>query len=165
MIISIIVAIASDGAIGRGGDLLFPISADLKRFKAITMGHPIIMGRKTFESFPKGPLPGRLNIVVTRNADYRPEGAVTAHSLDEAINAAMATGTDEAFVIGGAQIYEQAMAHAHRLYLTRIDAYAPDADAFFPDINAEEWSETEASPCQIDPRSGLSYRFVCLSRK
>ena len=165
MTLSIIVAVAADGAIGRGGDLLFPISADLKRFKAITMGHPIIMGRKTFESFPKGPLPGRRNIVITRNAGYAPEGVTVVHSLDEAIAAARADGTDEAFVIGGSQIYAQAMPVADKLYLTRIEATAPDADAYFPDIDPEIWAETERSDIQTDPRNGLSYLFVCLTHK
>ena len=165
MTLSIIVAIAAKGAIGRNGDLLFPISADLKRFKAITMGHPIIMGRKTLESFPKGPLPGRLNIVITRNSGYRPDGVEVTHSLADAIAAAKATGTDEAFVIGGSQIYSQALPLADRLYLTVIDSDAPDADAFFPDIDPDAWNEIERSESQTDPRSGLSYRFVCLARK
>jgi len=165
MTLSIIVAVADKGAIGRNGDLLFPIPADLKRFKAITMGHPIIMGRKTLESFPKGPLPGRRNIVITRNGEYHPEGVEVTHSLSEAISEAEATGTTEAFVIGGSQIYAQALPLANRLYLTVINADAPDADAFFPAIDPDVWMETECSDPQTDPRSGLSYRFVCLVRK
>lgn len=161
--INIIVAIARKGAIGHGGDLLFPISADLKRFKAITMGHPIIMGRKTFESFPKGPLPGRRNIVVTRNADYSREGIETAGSLEEAVALARQTD-DEVFIIGGGTIYEQGFGMAGRLYLTEIDAEAPDADTFFPAIKADEWQTVDAGDYEQDPRSGVRYRFMTLER-
>ncbi len=100
--ISIIVAMTPSGAIGRKGDLLYHISADLKRFKALTMGKPIIMGRKTFESLPSGPLPGRRNIVVTRRNDYPAEGIEVAGSLDEAV--ALAADAEEAMIIGGAEI-------------------------------------------------------------
>lgn len=165
MKLSVIVAIAADRAIGRGGDLLFHISADLKRFKAITMGHPIIMGRKTFESCPKGPLPGRHNIVVTRSQDYRHEGVTVVHSLEDAIATAEADGADEAFVIGGSQIYSQALPVADRMYLTEIDATAPDADTFFPAIDTDIWIETERNGPHTDQRSGLSYLFVCRERK
>lgn len=161
--INIIVAIANNGAIGRKGGLLFPISADLKRFKAITMGHPILMGRKTFESFPKGPLPGRRNIVVTRNAGYSCEGAETAGSLQQAIE--MASGADEVFIIGGGEIYRQAFSMADRLILTEIDADAPDADTFFPEINNDQWQIVEQSEPETDPRSGVAYRFTTLKRK
>ena len=111
--ITIIVAATRDMAIGNRGDLLYHISDDLKRFKSLTMGHPIIMGRKTFESFPKGALPGRRNIVVTRNASYNAPGIEIATSLDEAIN--MTAASDEAMIIGGGEIYRQAMPHASAL--------------------------------------------------
>ncbi len=162
MTLSIIVAITRDRAIGANGDLLYPISADLKRFKELTMGCPIIMGRKTFESFPKGPLPGRRNIVITRNPDYQPAGAEVYHSLDEAI--AAVDGVEKAFVIGGGMLYAQALPLANELQLTVIDTERPDADTFFPEIPASEWTKVEESDARIDPRSGLSYRFVCLSR-
>jgi dihydrofolate reductase len=165
MTVSIIVAVADGNAIGRHGDLLFPISADLKRFKAITMGHPIIMGRKTFESFPKGPLPGRHNIVVTRNVSYAPEGVTVVNSLEEAIATAADDGAAETFIIGGAQIYNMAISVADKLYLTVIDASAPDADTFFPPINHDEWVTLDKSDEMTDQRSGLKYRFVCLTRK
>ncbi len=162
MTLCIIVAITRDRAIGVNGDLLYPISADLKRFKELTMGCPIIMGRKTFESFPKGPLPGRRNIVITRNPYYSPAGAEVYHSLDEAI--AAVDGVEKAFVIGGGMLYAQALPLANELQLTVIDTERPDADTFFPEIPAGEWVKVEESDEQIDPRSGLSYRFVCLSR-
>ncbi|MDO4510324.1 MAG: dihydrofolate reductase, partial [Bacteroidales bacterium] len=139
--ISAIVAIASDGAIGKNGDLLWHLSADLKHFKAITMGHSIVMGRTTFESFPKGALPGRQNIVITRNAQYHPEGTTIAHSIEEAIAAAEMPG--EVMIIGGAQIYAATLPMVDTIYLTRVHANFPDADAHFPALNPEEWEETE----------------------
>lgn len=163
MRLSIIVAVAADGAIGRRGDLLFHISDDLRRFKAITLGHPVIMGRKTFESFPNGPLPGRRNIVVTRNAGYRHDGAETAGSLDEALR--MTAGDDEVFIIGGGEIYREALPMADRLLVTEIDARIADADTFFPPVPAEEWKVSDRSGPMTDPRSGVSYRFVTYDRR
>lgn len=163
MQISIIVAVAQGNAIGRKGDLLFHISADLRRFKEITMGHPIIMGRKTFESFPKGPLPGRQNIVITRQGDYQYDGITVVGSFPGAL--AAANNVDEVFVIGGGEIYREAINGASVLYLTEIDAKVDDADTFFPEINPDEWTETEASEWITDERSGTRYRFVCLSRR
>ncbi|MEZ3589682.1 MAG: dihydrofolate reductase [Muribaculaceae bacterium] len=163
MRLSIIVAVAADEAIGRRGDLLFHISDDLRRFKAITLGHPVIMGRKTFESFPNGPLPGRRNIVVTRNAAYSHDGAETAASLDEALQ--MTAGEDEVFIIGGGEIYREAMPMVDRLLVTEIDARVADADTFFPPIPAEEWRVSDRSEPMTDPRSGVRYRFVAYNRQ
>ena len=136
MKISIIVATDRNGAIGNRGDQLFYIREDLRHFKALTLGHPIIMGRKTFEALPRGPLPGRRNIVITRQADYRPEGADVARSLPEAL--ALCEGEEEVFIIGGAQIYALALPLATDLYVTEIDAAAPEADTFFPPFEARE---------------------------
>lgn len=163
MKVSIIVATAHDGAIGRKGDLLFHISADLRRFKEITMGHPIIMGRKTFESFPKGPLPGRQNIVITRQCDYIHEGTTVVDSFSDAL--AAANHSDEAFVIGGGEIYREAINKASKLYLTEIDAKVDDADTFFPTIDTNQWKATEVGEWIEDERTGVHYRFVCLSRQ
>ena len=163
MQISIIVATAQGNAIGRKGDLLFHISADLRRFKEITMSHPIIMGRKTFESFPKGPLPGRENIVITRQSDYHHNGITIVGSLSDAL--AAANGVDEAFIIGGGEIYREAINHASKIYLTEIDAIVDDADTFFPEINPNIWEETESSEWFTDERSVARYRFICLSRR
>ena len=124
--ITIIVAATRDMAIGNRGDLLYHISDDLKRFKSLTMGHPIIMGRKTFESFPKGALPGRRNIVVTRNISYTAPGIETASSVDDAVK--MCEGAERAFIIGGGEIYRQALPVADCIELTLIDAERPDAD-------------------------------------
>lgn len=160
--LTIIAAVARGGAIGRHGDLLFHISDDLKRFKALTMGSPIIMGRKTFESFPKGPLPGRRNIVITRNSDYSRDGIETAASLDEAI--AMCAESEKAFVIGGGEVYRQAIDRADTIELTEIDAEVADADTFFPAIDETAWHRVTESETMTDPRSGARYNFVTLKR-
>lgn len=158
----IIAAVTRNLAIGIGGDMPFHISADLRRFKSLTMGYPIIMGRRTFESFPGGALPGRRNIVISRNPSARFDGAETATSLDEAL--AMTADAEKLFIIGGGQVYSQAMAIADELDLTEIDAVADNADTFFPEIT-DEWSLTEVSEPMTDPRSGARFRFTCRKRK
>lgn len=159
--LAIIVATTRDFAIGRGGDLLFHISDDLKRFKTLTMGHPIIMGRKTFESFPKGALPGRRNIVITRNPDYSAHGVETAKSLEEAL--AMCPASSECFVIGGGEIYAAALPLASRIELTLIDAEVPDADTWFPTLSNREWSLPEKPRFdRTDPETGVAYTFLTL---
>ena len=160
--LSIIVAIDNSGAIGRGGELLFHISDDLRRFKALTMGHPIIMGRKTFESFPNGALPGRMNVVVTRNPDYSAPSIVTAASVDDAI--ALTADADETFIIGGGEIYRQTVERADRMYLTIVDTVADGADTFFPKFDPDEWEISSTSSLLTDQRSMLRYRFVTLQR-
>ena len=127
-----IVAVASDGAIGRQGELLCYLPADMKHFKEVTMGHSIVMGRKTFESFPRRPLPGRQNIVITCNGEWQYPGVTVVHSLQDAIAAAE---TDTVFIIGGAQVYEQALPMVDVLHLTCIHARWASADAFFPTID------------------------------
>ncbi len=158
--LSIIVAVDRGGGIGRDGDLLYHISADLRRFKQLTMGHPIIMGRRTFESLPKGALPGRRNIVITRNPVYAAPDIEVAASLDEAM--ALVAGADEAFIIGGASIYAEALPAASRIYLTEVDAET-EADTHFPAIGPE-WRRTDESPAETDPRTGIAYRFLTLTR-
>lgn len=164
-VVTIIVAVARDGAIGRRGDLLFHISDDLRRFKRLTMGHPIVMGRKTFESFPKGPLPGRTNIVVTRSGDYDGRGATVAGSLDEALKAAAAEETGRIFIIGGGEIYRQAFGIADALELTAIDAAVDDADTFFPAVKDVDWELTEKSEPMTDPKTSISYSFKTYTRR
>lgn len=161
--ITIIVAATRDYAIGSHGDLLYHISDDLKRFKSLTMGHPIIMGRKTFESFPKGALPGRRNIVVTRNKDYAAPGIEAAPSLEDAI--ALCAPDEEIFIIGGGEIYRQALPLADRLELTLIDAEMPDADTRFPKLESNDWEIPEAHFENVDPRSGVGYSFLTVNRK
>ncbi len=161
--ISIIVALAHDRAIGRDGDQPFYISGDLRRFKQLTMGKPIIMGRKTFEALPHGALPGRRNIVVTRNQSFTAPDVETASSLDDAI--ALAADAPEVMVIGGGSIYAAALPRATRLLLTEIDTPVPDADTFFPFYDPADWAIDDASSWALDPCSGVKYRYICLSRK
>ena len=159
--ITIIAAVTSDGAIGKGGKLLYHISADLKRFRQLTMGHAIIMGRKTFESFPNGALPGRRNIVVTRTAGYTAPDITTAASLQQAIRLVC---EDDCFVIGGGEIYRTAIQIANRLDLTMIKTKRPDADTFFPKIDDAVWHRTKNSDMFTDPKTGVEYQFVTLER-
>ena len=147
----LIVAIDRDGAIGRKGDLLYHISADLKQFKARTMGTTIIMGRRTFESLPKGALPGRRNIVVTRNKAYTAPGAEVVHSLPEALALAATNPVGEPYIIGGAEIYRQALPLADVLHLTLIDASTPDADTFFPDFDPVLYELTDEQFISQEP--------------
>ena len=161
--LSAIVAIDAHGAIGRNGQLLCHLPADLKHFKAITTGHSIIMGRKTFESFPHGPLPGRQNIVVTRNAHYRPQGVTVAHSIDQAI--ALVEMPGEAFIIGGGSVYAQAMPIANTLEITHIEAADPQADTHFPAIDPQQWELVSETAPTADSRSGLTYRFATYRRR
>lgn len=161
MNVNIIVAVTRTGAIGRDGDMLYHISGDLRNFKAVTMGCPVIMGRRTFESLPRGPLPGRHNIVITRNTGLSIQGVTVVHSFDEALKAAADAG--EVFVIGGGEIYRQAMPSAHILYLTEIDSDA-DGDTHFPAIDPSVWHEADVSEWQSDPRTGVRYRFRRLTR-
>ena len=139
MKISAIAAIDENGAIGKQGGLLCHLPADLRHFKAVTMGSPIIMGRKTFESFPHGPLPGRLNIILTRDASYSPAGTVVCHDIDSALEVAARSGKGECFVIGGGQVYNDFAALCDELHLTVIHARFADADTFFPAIDMEQW--------------------------
>jgi dihydrofolate reductase len=134
--ISIIVAVAENGEIGGSGGLLWHISEDLQMFKRVTSGHPVVMGRKTFESLGR-PLPGRTNVVITRNPDFRADGITVVYSLDEAL--AMFPASEEVFVIGGGEIYRQAMPIADRLYLTRVSADY-EGNTYFPEWNPAEWT-------------------------
>lgn len=161
--LSAIVVVAQDGAIGRDGGLLCHLPADLKHFKNLTMGHSIVMGRRTFESFPKGALPGRQNIVITRNRNYHPDGVTVVHSIDKALQAAMRPG--DIFIIGGAQIYAETFDMVQTLHLTRLHATFDEADAFFPTIDPDEWQELDCERHEADERNPYDYDFVTLKRK
>lgn len=160
--VTIIAATGRDRAIGRGGNLAFHIREDMRRFKALTTGHTVVMGRKTFESLPKGALPDRRNIVITRQADYSAPGIECAGSLGEALR--MADG-EEVFIIGGGEIYREAIDMADRMELTLIDADSPDADTFFPEYSATEWEKLSESEKKTDEKSGVSYSFICYCRR
>jgi len=158
----LIVARAKDGAIGKDGALLWHLSEDLKMFKAVTMGCPVIMGRKTFLSIGK-PLPGRLNIVLTRSWKDAPEGITLASSLADAYD--KCGDAEKCFVIGGGSVYAQALPEADMAYVTEIDAPCPDADTFFPELDPSDWEIQSRSGLKTDERSGLSYEFVVYSRR
>ena len=162
--LSIIVAVTANNAIGRNGNLLFHLREDLKFFRKTTMGHPVIMGRKTWQSLPGGALPGRRNIVISRNPDFNAPGAEVVDSLHKAMS--LVADSPEAFVIGGAQIYAEALPFASRLYLTMIDRIVDDADTYFPVIDLDDWDNiTPDAQVLTDPTNGISFRFVCLSHK
>ncbi len=161
--ISIIVAIAKLNAIGQNNDLLAYIPNDLKRFKALTTGHPIIMGRKTFESLPNGPLPKRRNIVISRNTELKIEGAEVVSSPEEAI--ALCKDEKEVFIIGGATIYEAFLPKTDKLYLTLINQFYNDADTFFPEFNYSEWKENYREDVSNDNSNEFNYTYLDLERK
>jgi dihydrofolate reductase len=140
MILSIIAAVGRNGEIGRNGDLLCRLPADMKRFREITLGHTVIMGRKTFVSLPEGPLPDRRNVIISRNRDFSVSGAEVYFSLDAAF--AGLHEEKEVYVIGGGEVYAQTISVAKKLYITEIDADFPDADTFFPDVACSAWRET-----------------------
>ncbi|MDC8773124.1 dihydrofolate reductase [Roseateles albus] len=156
--ISLIAGVAQDGAIGRGNELLWRLPADLARFKALTLGHAVIMGRKTWDSLPAKfrPLPARRNLVLTRKLDAALDGAEVCTSLDAAL--AACAGQERVFVIGGAEIYALALPLADRLELTEVGQAYPDADSFFPLWDKATFSEVAREPGQSP--DGLRYDFV-----
>lgn len=157
-----IVAMAKNRAIGFNGDIPWHLPEDLKHFKATTMGHPVIMGRKTWESLPFKPLKGRRNVVVTRNADYIAQGADTFQSIEEAIAACKSDETP--IIIGGEQIYRQSIPFASALMITEVDLVPENADAFFPEIDPAEWRECETTDWMVS-KSGIRFRYVNYKRK
>ncbi len=158
--ISIIVAASANNVIGAEGDLPWRLSDDLKRFKAITMGKPIVMGRKTWDSIGR-PLPGRQNIVITRQAGFVAEGCDVVASAGEAI--AATAGADEVMVIGGSQVYSLFLPNAERLYLTRVHAEVA-GDAFFPPINESQWRLVNDEPHSADDQNAFDYSFRTYER-
>ncbi|MGA9794650.1 MAG: dihydrofolate reductase [Rhizomicrobium sp.] len=156
--VSLVLAMASNGMIGVDGGMPWRIPDDMKHFKSVTMGKPIVMGRKTWDSFPKKPLPGRTNIVVTRDADWRGEGAVAVHTLD----AALARDAEEIAVIGGAQIYKLALPRADLVHLTQVHRDFA-GDTHMPPFDDAVWRET-AREDHATPE-GLAYSFVTLERR
>ena len=156
--ISIIVAIAENYAIGQQGDLLCHLPDDLKHFKQITSGCTVIMGKRTFFSLPRHPLPNRRNIVITDIAGEQFEGAEAAYSIDEAIR--MADRDKENFIIGGGMVYRQFMPLADKLYITHIHHSWPDADTFFPEISPDTWKLTGAERHEADEHNPYAYTFA-----
>jgi len=161
MRVALIAARARNGVIGRDNQLPWRLSADLQHFKRLTMGKPIVMGRKTWVSLGR-PLPGRRNIVVTRDRAFSCEGCVVAHSIDEALAAAQ--GSDEIMFIGGAELYAQVLPRADRLYLTEVGADV-EGDVTFPELDESEWVEVERRTCTADDKNEYDYDFVVLDRR
>ena len=170
--IALVVARGRNGVIGRDGDLPWRLRSDLQRFKAVTLGKPCIMGRRTWESLPLKPLPGRLNLVLTRDEGYgesgAAKGAVVCTTLDEAIEIAREQaeddGVDEICVIGGTALFEAALPRARRLYLTEVDA-APEGDARFPDFDEAAWTETASETFPAGEKDDHDFVFRILDRK
>ena len=161
--LTIIVAAGENNAIGKDNDLIWYLSDDLKRFKRLTNGHHIIMGRKTFESFPK-PLPNRIHVVITRQKDYKaPDGVIVVNSLADALDAARKD--DNPFIIGGGEIYKQAMPLADKLEITRVHATFDDADTFFPEIDSSVWSEIDRVTHDADENHKHAFSFITYLRK
>ena len=161
MIISLIAAMADDRAIGIENCLPWKISADMQWFREKTMGKPMIMGRKTFESFGAKPLPGRSNIIITHDKQYQAEGTEVVHSIDEALQAA--GDVEEVMIIGGASFYEQMLPRANRFYLTLVHGQF-EADAWFPEYNENEWQVIERHDYDADEKSPCGYSFLIMER-
>jgi dihydrofolate reductase len=161
MIVSSVVAISENNAIGKDNKLLWYLPTDLKHFKQITNGQTIIMGRKTFDSMGK-PLPNRRNIVITRNPDLKLDGAEVTNSVAEALS--LCKTEEEVFIIGGAEIYKQAMDQTNRIYLTRVHQRF-DADAYFPELDMTKWVETAREEHQPDEKNNIAFTFLTLESK
>jgi dihydrofolate reductase len=159
--ISFVVAVARNGVIGRDGGLPWRISSDLKRFKEITMGKPVVMGRKTWESLPRKPLPGRRNIVITRQAGYEAPGADVVTSAEAAI--ALSAGAPEIAVIGGGEIYRMFWPQVDRLYLTEVDTEV-EGDTYFPAVKPAEWREIARELHPQGPKDSASFILRILDR-
>lgn len=167
MKLALIAAVANNNAIGINNKMPWYLPGDLRYFKAVTMGKPIIMGRKTFDSLRK-PLPGRTNIVITRDPHWQHEEVKVVHSLDDALALAedvtLINGNEEIMVIGGEQIYRQSIDRADRLYLTRV-YQSFEGDAFFPDVDPKLWQETSRQDLHSDDDEPLTYSYLVLDRK
>jgi dihydrofolate reductase len=167
LIISLVVAVADNDVIGRDGGLPWRISSDLKTFRRLTMGKPLIMGRRTFQSLKK-PLDGRDNIVVSRDADYRPEGAIMASSFEAALDiartCAKARGVDEIAVVGGTTVFAEALPMAQRIYKTEVHA-SPPGDAHFPQVDWSQWREVSREVLPSGPKDDSSATLVVFERK
>lgn len=161
MKITMVAAAAENNALGKNNDLVWHLPDDFKRFKAITSHHHIVMGRKTFESFPKL-LPNRKHIVITRQTDYKREGIEVVHSLEEALE--KCAGEEEVFIIGGGEIYKQAMPYADKIELTRVHA-SFEADAFFPEIDESKWKLVNKEVHKQDERHKYDFSYLTYLKK
>ena len=162
--LSIIVAQAENRAIGLNGDMPWHLSGDLKRFKALTMGHTVVMGRRTWESLPKRPLPGRRNIVLSQSEGFAPEGAEVAHSINDLFSL-LRDNDEEVFIIGGGRLYSLLMPWVNRLYITWVHREFPEADTFFPVIDLSEFTLIHETEHMVDEKSGLTFSYAEYDRK
>jgi dihydrofolate reductase len=162
MSISIIVAVSQNNIIGKDNQLIWRLPDDLKRFKSLTLGHPIIMGRKTFDSIGK-PLPGRTSIVITRDSTFAPEGVWVAHSIDEAIQMAQNLTQDEVFIIGGGDIYKQTLPIAQKIFLTTVNLEV-EGDTTFEITDLNNWEEVRNEHHTSDEKHAYSFNFIDLVR-
>lgn len=163
MIISIIAAVGRNRVIGKEGQLPWHLPADLKFFKKTTMGHHLVMGRKTWEALPSGALPGRVNVVISRDKSFRAEGAQQFTALDQALEWIYRQGEQEVFLIGGGQVYQSGLPMADRLLLTEVDAQ-PEGDTLFPEYHAVEWEEIARESHPADEKHAHACSFVTLER-
>lgn len=161
MIISLIYAISENGVIGLNNGLAWRLPADLSYFKRLTTGHCVLMGRKTWQSIGK-PLPHRTNIIITRQADFAAPGGEVAHSLEAGL--ALCPADEEVFVIGGAEIYRQALVYAHKVYLTRVHHHFA-GDVFLPELNPAEWQEIWRQDCEPDEQNRFAYSFLVYQKR
>jgi dihydrofolate reductase len=157
MLLSLIVAAAENNVIGKNNDLPWKLPNDMKYFKNTTWGMPVIMGRKTFESMNE-PLPGRINIVITRQTGWKPEGAIVVHNLHDAMFVANDADCKEVFVIGGGEIFKDAIKKADRIYMTRVHTIV-DGDVFFPEIDKKKWKQVSSRDCLADIKHNFNYTF------
>ncbi len=163
LVISAIAAIGENRVIGKDNKMPWHLPADLKHFKAVTMGKPILMGRKTYQSIGR-PLPGRTNIIITRDKDFHAPGCIVVTSLADAIATASQQGANEIFIIGGAEVYKQLLPATDRIYLTVIH-HDFDGDTFFPEIKQNEWKEVEHEDFSADAENPYSYSFLRLDKR
>ena len=162
MIISQIVAVSTNGVIGKDNDLIWRLSSDLKYFKKITTGHHIIMGRKNYESIGR-PLPNRTSVIITRNKDYKAEGCIVVHSLEDALDVARKNNETEACIIGGGEVYKISMPLTDKIYLTEVHENF-EGDTYYPSIDKKIWKEVSRESFKADEKNAHDYSFVVFEK-
>ena len=167
MKISIVVAAADDNAIGKDKGLLWHLPKDMEFFKKVTYGHHVLMGRKSYESIPEQyrPLKGRVNIIITRQQEFKAEGCRIVSSAEEGIGFAKDNGEEELMILGGGQIYKQLLGQTDKIYLTRVHHSFPEADTFFPELDLNEWKLLRNEKHAADEKHLYSFEFIELERK
>lgn len=163
MIISQIVAASEDNAIGKDNDLMWRLSADLKKFKSLTTGHCMLMGRKNYDSIGRL-LPGRTSIIITRKHDFKVDGAIVVNSVEEGIKEAKKRNETELFIIGGGEIYKQTLPLSNKIYFTKVNAHYPQADTFYPELNMSEWEVVCKESFEKDDKNEHNFTFLELKR-